>query len=288
MNKKANVQSFLIGLIILLVVAFVFLMFYQKTIEISEAHKTIDICRQNIEVNAIGNIAGMQLYDDVKCPTEYYEVDSFDEEDIKREISDATAACWYKMGEGKYELFDTNVEKDVYCVICSVIEFDSAPQEVTGMLKYMRDNNAPALYTKGQTKSYLDFLTPYDSDTDWSILDEFDEGDTNNKVNFDTINTGYDYAQIFIYEKKGHLHKVWTATAGLIAGTVGGALIISGVGAPVGVVLVGGAVVGAGGAAAGYAAGSDTASDWEAYPAYVPYTEETLNALPCEKLPVEQ
>src|SRR3989338_1382171 len=116
-NKKAMQMEFLLGLIILGLVLVVLLLFYQKTAAVGTAQNIPDTCRKSIEINAIGNIGGMELYDEVQCPTEYVSVESTDPDDIKEEAADALAECWYKKGEGEYEVFETQFGTTQYCVL---------------------------------------------------------------------------------------------------------------------------------------------------------------------------
>jgi hypothetical protein len=276
-----NTQSYIVGLIVLLAVLVVLLLFYSRTAELGESRESINLCRQQIEVSSIGHIGGMQIYDIGKCPTEYVTIDDVDEDVVKKELADEMASCWYKLGEGEYELFDFKTGTTQYCVICSVIAFDTAPQEINGFLKYLGSKNVPIRYSGREGVSYADYMHNYKSDPSIQLLYE---EETN-----DVIDTSFDYATIFLYGKKGHISKIWTTAAGLAVGTVGGALVLSGVGAPVGVgLLAGSAAIGAGGAYAGYAAGSDAGASWESGVLLYQYNTEALNQLDCEILPVQQ
>ncbi len=279
MNKKAMME-FLVGLVILLVVALFVIILYGKTQALSEAQNTVDVCKNSIEINAIGHISGMELFDEVKCPTEYKTIDTDNNEEIKKTLAHDMASCWYKMGQGQYELFPANIlQKTQFCVICTVDEFDSN-QKVEGFLDYMAKNPAPLIYTGGKAKSYTDYLQRYSTD---DIMKLQYEQETD-----DIIDTSYDYATIFMYTKKGYVSKelgaVGGAAAGLTVGLVGGALIIGGWTAPAGIAILG-TVAGAGG---GYALGSEKSADWDSGVLLVPYTTESLEKLGCEILPAKQ
>ncbi len=279
MNKKAMIE-FLVGLMILLVVAAVILIFYGKTSAVSEAKNVADACKQSIEINNIGRIGGTPLFDEVKCPTEYKTIDTDNSEEIKKELAHDMATCWYKMGRGQYEVFNTDMlQEKEYCVICSVTEFDNA-QEISGFLDYMTKNPAPLLYTGGESMSYTDYLQGYRSDSSRKLLYE--------QETRDIINTKNDYATIFLYGKKGYVSKVWGAgggaAAGFTIGLVGGFLIIGGLTAPAGIAII--ATVGGG--AGGYLLGSEKSADWESGIILYPYTTEDLKKLNCEILPAKQ
>lgn len=276
-NKKAMQMEFLLGLIILGVVLVVLLVFYQKTAAVGSAQNIPDTCRKSIEINAIGNIGGMELYDEVQCPTEYVAVESVDPEEIKEEAADALARCWYKMGEGQYEVFETQFGTTQYCVLCSVLEFDSAPQEISGVLDYLDKNPAPLLYAH-EPMSYTDYLQGFQSDDALQLLYD--------KETEDSMNTKDDYAVLFLYGKKGYMNKIWSTGTGAGVGLATGAvLVFSGVGLPAGLLIAGSTVAGTAG---GYALGSEKTADWDSGILLYPYTTDALNQLNCEVLPVKQ
>lgn len=297
MNKRAMQMGieFLAGLLVLLVVAIILLMIYGKSGSISKEHKTADICRQTIETNAIGNVAGISLYDEIKCPIEYKEISSTKAEEIKEVLAKSMASCWYKMGEGEYGLFDTALlstsgERTIqYCIICSVAEFEGSQKEkIEGFLDYLNNNKAPMYYTKYYTKektlskalSYTEYLQGFSSDKNLQLLYE--------QETKDIIDTNYDYATIFLYAKKGYINKVWSSVAGgavgIGAGLIGGFLIIGGVTAPAGIAVLAGGL----GAAGGYALGSEKTADWESGVLVYPYDTEELKKLDCDLLPAQQ
>ena len=149
-NNKAEAQmsSFLLTFIVILAILFVLLRFFQGTADVATKHQYAEVCRESIETNAIGHIAGLDLYDDVKCPTEYVTEESTDHDVIKKTVADAMASCWFKMGEGKYEIFETTVGTTKYCVVCSVVEFDTKGQTVHDVVAYLQENDAPRIYTR--------------------------------------------------------------------------------------------------------------------------------------------
>ncbi len=277
-NKKAMQIEFLIYFLILLVILVIFLLYYQKTAELSTANTIADQCRQSITVNAIGHISGLQLYDEVQCPVEYTTIEETESEEIKKEVANSLASCWYKIGEGKYEVFDTNIMKTQYCVICSVLEFESAPDEITGLVSYLDQNTVPVLFTAATPMSYTDYLQGFRSDANLKLL--------YNQETRDVIYTENNYAAVFLYGKKGYLNHIAAGAVGAGTGFVtGGILIFSGVGVPAGLLVAGTTVAGT---AAGFALGSDKTADWESAVALYPYKTEDLKKLDCDILPAEQ
>lgn len=278
-NKKAmEMPTFLTTIISLLVVLFVLLIFYGQTREKSNEQNIPQMCRKNIELNAIGHVSGAELYDEVSCPAEYYTLETTDADKIKKELGNAMVSCWYKMGEGKYEVFDTNLGDEQYCVICSVTEFDSAPQEISGFAAYLSKNPAPLFYTQKSGETYFNYMQGFASDTSLDLL--FQEETR------DLVDTQYDYATIFFYTKRGYMDKIMSTGAGAAVGLIsGGILIATGVGAPAGIILAGSTLVGAG---TGAYLGAETTADWESAVGIYPYTVDTLQQLNCHMLPVEQ
>ncbi len=284
--KKGMEMGMLASILILLVVGLVLLSFFKTSGEKSGAHDIEQQCRANVEVNAIGRIGGVPLYDEFLCPTEYLELEESDTETLKKKAADAMASCWYRMGAGEYEVFDTallspTLERTTqYCVVCSVLEFQGSPGKIENFLSYLDKNSASVLYTRGEIKSYTEYLQGFRSDPNLQLLYEEETADT--------INTATDYATIFLYAKRGYLDKVWTATGGAllgaVSGIVGGALIIGGITAPAGVGVIAAGV----GAGAGYLAGSETSADWESGILLYPYTTEELKKLNCDILPAKQ
>jgi len=273
-----EMPTFLMTIISLLVVLFVLLIFYSQTNEKSNEQNTPQMCRKNIELNAIGHVSGAELYDEFVCPAEYYTLETTDSDEIKKELSNSLASCWYKMGEGKYELFDTNLGDEQYCVICRVTEFDSAPQEISGFTSYLQKNAAPLLYTQEPGETYFAYIQGFASDTSLDLL--FQEETR------DVVDTQYDYATIFFYTKRGYMDKIMSTGAGAGIGLIGGGvLILTGVGIPAGIALAGGTVIGAG---TGAYLGAEKTADWESAVGLYPYTVDALKQLNCHVLPVEQ
>ncbi len=284
--KKGMEMSMLAGILALLVMAFVLLYFFKAAGETSQAHDVEQKCRANVEINAIGRVGGVPLYDEILCPTEYLEIKEADTETLKEEAADAMASCWYRMGAGQYEVFDTALLSESlkrttqYCVICSVLEFSGTQSKIENFLDYLEKNSAPLLYTGGEVQSYTEYLQGFRSDPSLQLL--YEEETT------DTIDPTTDYATIFLYAKKGYVDKIWStaggALLGAVSGIVGGALIIGGVTAPAGVGLIAAGI----GAAGGYGLGSETSADWESGILLYPYTTEELKKLDCDILPAKQ
>ncbi|MBI5073244.1 hypothetical protein HZA99_05495 [Candidatus Woesearchaeota archaeon] len=278
-NKKAAAQlEFLIALILLLVITFIIIYFFDKTAEVAEKANIATTCRSTIELNAIGHISGMQLYDAVKCPVEYTKIDETDPDKLKKTVADSLASCWYRMGQGQYEVFPTPVmTKKQYCVICNVLEFNQE-QKITGVVSYMNQNHVPVLYTNGETISYTDYLQNFHSDPSIALL--------YTQETRDTLDTKDPYATIFLYGKKGYINRFWGGVTGAGTGFATGAiLIMSGVGAPAGIFIAGTTVVGT---IAGVGLGSSKTADWESAVGVYPYTTSSLDSLGCEVLPAEQ
>ncbi len=288
MNKRAEIrfqQEYLVFLLILLVAVVVLILFLDKMKEVSEAENIPDLCRKNIEISSIGRVAGMELYDEIKCPTEYKEIGSTDEEEIKKELADGMASCWYKMGEGKYEVFETALLSDThYCVICSVTEFSNDDKHISNFLDYLEEKEAPVYYTKTPGMNYMTYLQSGDAE---NIVKTLRKQET-----ADTLETKQPYATIFLYTKQGDIPSVWGAIGGAGTGFVGGTLAgvyLIGITNPLGLTVTAGIAISATllGASTGGAA-TFAGPEWNSGVLLYPYTSEALSQLNCEVLPVAQ
>ncbi len=285
LNKKAiATQTFLIILIIAVVTLILSLTFFARIGDIASSKSDIEFCKTSNEMSSIAKMAYDDVYQETKCPTLYEEITTDDDEEIKQELSDEMAKCWYKMGEGELNLFDTNImATDYNCVVCSVAEFEGAAKgkDVTNFLYYMDTHAIPQALVPYFEGSYTEYMMPGYA-TEEKMQDEIKQSTE------DVIDTNYNYATIFVYAKKGKLNKFWLSSRLGSIGLLGGTALILvpevTVTKAVGFALIGAAA----GAGAGYAAGTDDMAMWDSGVILIPYTTESLQNLGCEILPVEQ
>jgi hypothetical protein len=120
--------------------------------------------------------------------------------------ADEMADCWYKMGEGKVNVFNKDFGTGYYrntCIICSSINFDRSPDLPLGTIddfkKYLENN----YYTKnGKNVKYYDYmLMQYPSQLSPSLIDLYIKADNSIYIHgFDTdknLNTKDSYVIFF-------------------------------------------------------------------------------------------
>ncbi|MEM4282204.1 MAG: hypothetical protein QXU88_00930 [Candidatus Woesearchaeota archaeon] len=300
--KRAQVttQTLLVVLVLLLVAAVIFISFQTRLFGLAEAKSAKDVCKTSVYANALlGRSVGI-FSSDIKCPTQYLQIDNSDVAHAKFEIAKALSDCWEQFGEGRLELFSG---EGVFCSVCHLITFKHKEKAISGLLDYLATNKKPLT-----DKSYLDYLTSYHTSGS-EVLKAY----AAEKLPPDILDPsrGNTYATIFYYVKgKDHvkdvieraqaaapgiglealgigLIKAGSATAGLISAT--------GIGAPLGVVvakvstIVGGVLI-VGGAGYALLAGwfGGVPVEFLSQVRLEPYNEQTLKNLGCQILPAAE
>jgi hypothetical protein len=286
-NKKANEFNIMVSIIASIIVLIVLLLWLVPAHQKEKEYESIQSCRQSVDIQSQTKIKGIQFkHEDIAgtgldCPTQKVIITDKDQAVIKKKLANQMAYCWYKFGEGKKDLFDVlfNEEKN-YCVICSLVSFDgpAANIKINGFLQFLEANPIPYFLGKN---SYKKYLSPY------TTLEESQTIKTQQSID-DKIITKGNYAVLLLYAKKGYVNEIWSTTVGTGIGTAIGAstILIPGVGifAATGYALLGATA----GGSIGYTAGSDKTADWGAATVLWPYSEEALQGMHCDELPVEQ
>lgn len=269
-NKKASMMGWIVTGVVFLVVLILFIMFIDTVFQAGQDKGEVEICRKSIQTLSSINTFKEVGFEDIKCPMVNETIEVGEDDELKEELADEMAECYYKFGTGEWQLFETELGVTQYCVICSVIEFRGADKEIDGLISWMDQNYLPLYYLTDLTQdaqasqlTYLEYFRKYE--TTPGVVDHL------TLESIDSVNTEEDYATIFLYAKKGYLSKIHTAALG---GMVGGS--------------VGGVVGGVTGAISGAFFGSNKDPDWETGILLWPYNTEDLNQLDCEKLPAGQ
>jgi hypothetical protein len=219
------------------------------------------ICRESIELSSKTKIFGeFDPSIDLKCPTDYIEVSSNEQEVVFRMLADALAQTWNEFLEGKEAVFDTATEN--YCVVRRVIEFKEE-ETYSGFIQYLVENNP-----KGRTDSYLSYL----SNTVGRDKIEITENEP--LLEADEINTATPYAAVFIISQREKLRTEVAKEAGEF---------ISLPGELIGILKKPSAVAGQ---FVTYLFSPEQPVTWDAGVVLIPFTEESLNNLHCTTLPV--
>ena len=292
--KIGDINNNLLRLIILVLVIFTMVYFVTNLFDVFEEKSQKNICKQAIRAEAMTQFRGkdFSIFDkgggnEVPCPTFYEEITTDDEELIKRQFARHMYDAWDMFHEGRLELFNARGQ-ETFCVLTHHIQFDgsaSSVGEIDGFLDYLAENKIPR--QRLDNVSYIEYLGCYNTNIDEVNLDRLSGHES-------IINTEQDYGIMFVYSKKGYVHKVWSALDGAkiggVVGAVGAALLIFP--EPTITKAVGGALLvlggSAGGGAVGYELGSDVSSDWSACLVLFPYTEEMLSELECDYMPGSQ
>ncbi len=292
--KKGDVNSSTVGLIILVVLLFTLVFFVIETHKVHREKSQKQICKESIRSEATTQISAERIPEifgsgdresGARCPIFYEEIRTNDEREIKKKVARHMYDSWDMFHMGRLNLFDTRGE-ETYCIMSHHIEFKGGAQtvgEVEGFIDYLSTENIPDLVHEDTT--YIEYLHCFNTDNDAVELEEIPSA-------LNVIDTREDYGIMFIYSKRGYMHKITGAISGLIYGTsIAGGLATIGVIA-LGTTLSGGAllIVGGGalGAAGGYGLGEDKHADWSACVVLFPYSEEILSQFECTYMPGEQ
>ncbi|MEA2036590.1 MAG: hypothetical protein U9O94_03725 [Nanoarchaeota archaeon] len=308
-NKKADSQSYLIGLILFLALLVTFSYSYSYFKEGLEENSLREIRRQSVKKHTEAHLAGLDFSDELNFP--------IIKKDIKKgeEIQDLSVALvqdWSDLSKGEKEMFSTETEEQVYCVPGQYLRFKSKDKKITvpEYVEYMKTkkvNEIGAGNVIGDKNIYItEYLLGYTTDNTVfgeemkalkeelgnkeyvTIVNDKELSYSDLKEEY-AINTEYDYMTVSVFMKKGYwpkwLNSLRGTGAGVVGGTIlglvlvpftgGGSLVITGV-------ALGGGVTGG---LIGYKTGSDKSADWDAGIFLVPNKADILKDLRCDILP---
>tara|TARA_Y100000310_G_C20701313_1_gene830193 strand:+ start:1343 stop:2269 length:927 start_codon:yes stop_codon:yes gene_type:complete len=294
--KLKKSESIGLQFIVVLVVVIAFAMiyfFWLKDFRITgENLSDYTICKNSNLENAKGKLKADNLaYQERrgnKCKTEYGVVVPEGQE--LNVIARNLAGCWDQYLEGQEELFKRGEgflrpEDNMFCAICSVLEFEDNDNEITDLTSYLMETPVPF---KKELK-YYEYLNRV------VVRKESVEEVKNAEVagQFGIVDTSVPQAVIFLEGKDVNpgsltgLASIETAAVGVAVGaTVSGALIVTGAGLCAGVVTctIGAAFIIAGFATAGYMTGSTYNPDLDSRVLLWPYENNALDRLQCSVL----
>jgi len=173
-NKKAELSTQQIVLMIILITSFLVILFFLFRLNIGEKSEE-QLCHNSVLQKAsVFSEAPLQCYRNYVCITkdgscegltkpEKIKVKSLDE--VYGALSDEMADCWWTFGEGKVDYVGEGFTKNNYCSICSQIYFDDSLENLEGvedkkiskdeLYNYLIKNN----YSQDQTYSQYLFGT---------------------------------------------------------------------------------------------------------------------------------
>lgn len=170
-NKKGELSTQQIVLIIILITSFAVILFFLFRLGLGERSEE-QLCHNSVVQKAsVFSDAPLQCYRDYICITrdgsceglikpKKIKVKSLDEtyETLANEMAD----CWWMFGEGKVEYVGKDVTKNNYCSICSQIYFDGSLETLEGVedKKISKDElyNYLAENEYSNEKTYSEFL----------------------------------------------------------------------------------------------------------------------------------
>lgn len=272
-NKKAaGIVFFLVGLIILIISAGIIFYFIFKT----DFKGDIDseICRQSIVERATlkaGPLDGSELVP-LKCKTKKicFTMSSGDcqelistednpvqkvelsedfqkaKKEIQEEIAETMVDCHSMLGEGHLNFMPHKLDKKIYGLVCARFAFDDETKRIVNsighgeMYSYLENKRV------NDNKNYLEYLYPQwkQSENSIKLFRNFQDSNEGLRgVRFKDWKMDFDqdrgYAVIAMLAPSGNWD-AWVKGIGTaVAIPVGVGLIASGVGAPVGAVLIG-------------------------------------------------
>ena len=219
MNKKAVSPELLVTLIVIILAAITLFAFSGELTSLLKEDADIETCRLSVLAQAQTKILGKSIVP-LDCPrrtikiyenkvevngkkSSKYSFKKLTENEVNRILAEELRLCWYKLIEGKRDVFESSfiIGADNTCLICSEIEFDDKleGQIFSGLLGYLKSKEIP----KGDL-TYHDYLirsqrelyllwgnVPWTQYTPWSY-------GTTNKVVEDKFNAQEKYTIYFL------------------------------------------------------------------------------------------
>lgn len=84
----------------------------------------------------------------VNGKTSSYKIKNAEESDVNKILAEELRLCWYKMAEGKVDVFEDDfvVSGGNACLVCSEISFNAQTnKEFSGLVDYLKSNKIPKL-----------------------------------------------------------------------------------------------------------------------------------------------
>jgi hypothetical protein len=306
-TKKGVIVISTLVITLLLIITFIIILFFMHPIKLVLTEiLSNQNCKNSVRANSLMNTQGIELVEEINCPTKYKTIDG-DEEQVKEKLAEEMWTCWDNFGRGRYELFEASSEK--FCVVCSMVEFGSKARnhvvEIDDFSEYLllgEPFKGQSFFERMIDESILSFkymAFGKEERISGQELSEKIETEAFDEMKY-TINTNNEYAILFTYAKESFWSRtkriqVWGqvgATAGAVAG---GALWISSAGAGGGTFLAltiaGGVIGGAiGGAVPTPEADPDQIKGQSALwtPGIILVEKELIPEIGCTYLPIDQ
>jgi len=260
-----------------------------------------EMCKQSVYLHAGKPLEAFR--GSIKCVPEHITIDESlssekGQEAAKARMAKAMYDCWDDYGQGKLDLF---ARQNVYCGMCSYIDFGDKKGKITGLTEYLGKTSVPY-----KEISFLDYLSGYEtphfrdylenpalynskeggaaveiSDTSkrWATMIIYARGE-------DSMNRIKDLLSPNVAGSGGR--EIGAASVGVIGGAAGAAapFILFGTG-PIGWITAGLSTVAVSGISMYTFSAFTDKPQWMAFTRIVPYEPESFKKLGCQELPVE-
>ena len=299
--KKGETGLTFIAILILIVVSIILSSFFiAKFRESAEVRGPIEQCHAAFTSKSLvfvgeSPVEELNLFRELvtenivlSCQTTQKIINSNDPERIKRDIAEEMVKCWYKLGEGKSELFKVapTQEETNFCVVCSEIEFSEniEPNEITGFGRFLFEKNV--LFGPAQARHTGDTYFKYFTDINDDNLRNLPAPDFSTDANM-ALSTEKNYLAMAVISKEGFLSGLEDVLGigGIASGAGAIMILVPGLGTGIG------ALIGSTGAVAigsALAAGAHTYSPSDMTVVLVENTPEELERWKCDVLPTGQ
>jgi hypothetical protein len=251
----------LVGIVVIAVLVLIVFWFMGKIGTVASTAQSDQACETSVAAQALAGAIRKTDAVQLQCTTNYRTIDAATPDAQKKAIADAMASCWRRYHQGKLKIFA--VETGKYCVVCDRLTF-TKPQEIKGLTKYLYTTRMAA-----GTRTYAEYLMNMEGTA--PVMDAYATA-TPVSLSAETIDTRTPLAVLFVADKNVKSAKDYAVSIG--AGVGATLLIVSGVGAPAGIVAWG-ALLGTGAAVATtthYAVGPYFKDqEWKARVDLVPY-----------------
>ncbi|MFA5797763.1 MAG: hypothetical protein WC916_07075 [Candidatus Woesearchaeota archaeon] len=231
MNSKKgegwkDIQYAVIATIVIVLLAAFTYNYFSKAKEKLAIHD----CKNSIGAHALlAEMTEFEIVTDIKCPTRQLVIKTGDEQKAKKQIAEDMRRCWYEWGRGNLKLFEGD---GIFCHVCSIYTFDNNSKRLDGLLQYIATTKMPPRFPEDPVGiSYQDYFQGFSSP---QSEQEFKKSDIQGVTNFDTINTSYKYATVFVYASgKDFIDKALENGGRTTAITFGGAALLLGTAATI-------------------------------------------------------
>jgi len=254
MDTKLKILA---GFIILIIVALITLVFFEKIKYFAAEQTHREICKRQVDINAFSAV--MQPV--INCPILNITIHGNPDSDAnKKRIADTMADARYAYGVAwdRGDIFPA--ASGTFCALYAIIDFDEKNKEIHDFDKYLLEKP----YSLASDKSYYDYLTndlgghlpisgraslPLSTNTKYAVLMWYSK-------KYSKIDSFLSSVGTFVQGTQYGLPSAGATTTGAMVTVIGGGVVLGAAGLIGGVLIGGGYVIIGGLAATGIVTGS--------------------------------